>query len=44
LLSAFFTLKASAHEAGSVGKAFVEMINPAKAKRLRSIFDQIQWP
>ncbi len=24
--------------------AFVEMINPEKAKRLREIFDQIKWP
>jgi len=24
--------------------AFVEMINPARGKRLRAIFDQIEWP
>ena len=24
--------------------AFVEMLNPSKAKRLRAIFEQIQWP
>jgi RNA-directed DNA polymerase len=31
-----------AHLEGRVG--FVEMINPAKGKRLRAIFEQIQWP
>jgi hypothetical protein len=30
------------HLDGRVG--FVEMINPAKGKRLRTIFEQIQWP
>jgi len=30
------------HLAGRVG--FVESINPAKGKRLRTIFDRIQWP
>jgi hypothetical protein len=30
-----------AHLEGRI--AFVEMINPAKAKRLRVIFEQIQW-
>jgi hypothetical protein len=30
-----------AHLLGRVG--FVEMLNPAKAVRLRRIFDQIQW-
>jgi RNA-directed DNA polymerase len=29
------------HLAGRIG--FVEMINPAKGKRLRAIFDKIQW-
>ena len=31
-----------AHLSGRVG--FVEMINPDKAKRLRKIFEQIEWP
>jgi hypothetical protein len=31
-----------AHLDGRVG--FVEMINPAKGKRLRAIFDRIRWP
>jgi RNA-directed DNA polymerase len=31
-----------AHLDGRVG--FVEMINPAKGKRLRAIFDRIEWP
>jgi len=30
------------HLEGRVG--FVQMINPAKAKRLRALFDRIEWP